>query len=179
MTSTVRVRRVSRVLAVLSTIGVVGIPVLAALLWTMIHLDGLMATIPAATGVTPAETISGPARVIGFIGTMLPAAAVMIGLLYLRRLFNAYAAGEFFTTRNAARICGFAWSVIAMGLLRPVSGMLASVAVTLDNPPGQRSLAIGLGSPEVNILFVGGVVLVIGWVMREAARLADENAAFV
>lgn len=179
MTSTVRVQWVSRVLAVVSTVGIVGIPVIAGLLWTLIYLDGLVATIPALAGLTTPETISRPARFVGFIGTMLPAAAVMVGLLYLRRLFNAYAAGEIFTARNATRICGFAWSVIAMGLLRPVGGILTSVAVTLDNPPGQRSLAITFGSPEVNILFVGSVVLVIGWVMREAAKLADENAAFV
>ncbi len=179
MAESVRVRRVSRVLAVVSTVGIVAIPVLAGLLWALVLLDGLMSAIPAVAGLNPAAEISGPARLIGFLGTMLPAAAVMVGLLYLRRLFNAYAAGEFFTARNAARICGFAWSVIAMGLLRPVGGMLTSVAVTLDNPPGQRALAIGFGSPEVNILFVGSVVLVIGWVMREAAKLADENAAFV
>ena len=179
MASTVRVRRVSRVLAVVSTIGVVAVPVMAAGLWALIELSTLKTAVPSIANLDAAQPISGPARLVGFLGTMLPGAAVMVGLLYLRRLFNAYAAGEIFTVRNAARICGFAWSVIAMGLLRPVSGILASVAVTLGNPPGERSLVVGFGSPEVNILFVGGVLLVIGWVMREAAKLADENAAFV
>jgi hypothetical protein len=56
---------------------------------------------------------------------------------------------------------------------------LQVLALSWTNPPGQKMLQIGLSSDSLGFLVAGGLLTVIGWVMREAARIKAENEGFV
>ena len=53
--------------------------------------------------------------------------------------------------------------------------MLASLA----NPPGERVLTISLEGADLGQVLAGGLMVVIGWAMREAAVVAEENRGFI
>jgi uncharacterized membrane protein len=44
---------------------------------------------------------------------------------------------------------------------------------------GQRLLSIGIDSSTLGFLLSGGLLIVIGWVMREAAKAAEDAKGFV
>ncbi|MEM7225943.1 MAG: DUF2975 domain-containing protein [Pseudomonadota bacterium] len=173
-----RIRRVSRAMSLLCLVGMVGLPISLALAWATPELLG---------GAYPAlESQWGPpgelpifSRVLGFLVSMIPTALVIYGLSRLRRLFRLYEAGEIFSADAARCLKQFAIAVMLQAVLRPLSGAVLSVVVTFHNPPGQRMLTVGLGGGEYAALLLGGLMLVIAWIMGEGARIADENRQFV
>lgn len=173
-----RVRTASRILKLLTTFGAVVI-LAAALALAVVPgwLDGL---IPQAfPELTPGYTVT-PIKRAGLLALMaVPLAAVLFGLWHVRLLFGTYERGEIFTIRAARhiRLAGLALAVnaIAAVIVHPV----ASVLLTYDNAPGARQLSLALGSDTYMLLLAGGLLIVIGWIMGEAARLADENRQII
>ena len=51
--------------------------------------------------------------------------------------------------------------------------------MTVGNPPGERMMTIAFSINDYFALIVGGVLFAAATVMREAARIAEENASFV
>ncbi len=56
---------------------------------------------------------------------------------------------------------------------------MLGLVLTWGNLPGQRILALSIGIDDYMIAALGGLVLAIGHVMTEAARLADDNRQIV
>ena len=110
---------------------------------------------------------------------MIPAGILMYGLARLRRMFRLYAAGDIFSTDSARCLKQFAIAVMLQAVLRPVVGAAHSVIVTFHNQPGERMLTIGFGSGEYAAILLGGLLLVIAWIMGEGAKIVDENRQFV
>ncbi len=84
-----------------------------------------------------------------------------------------------FTDAAARHLQLFGASVFAQGPLGPPLSVALTVGLTLANPPGERMLAITSSIRDYFALIVGGVLFAAASVMREAARIADENAGFV
>lgn len=101
------------------------------------------------------------------------------GLWSLRRLFEGYAVGAIFTVAAARRLrhCGVA--LVVAGLETPFGSMLLSGALSLDLPKGSRMLVLSWSGNDVVLLVIGALLLIIGRVMGEAARIAEDNAGFV
>jgi hypothetical protein len=64
-------------------------------------------------------------------------------------------------------------------VLSPLATSAHSVIVTFHNAPGERMLTVGIGDHEFSALLLGGLLLVIAWVMSEGVKMADENRQFV
>ncbi len=109
------------------------------------------------------------------VGTVPP----LFALSHLRQLFSGYATGAVFTVAAARHLKVVASALIAMVLIRPVSGILISLAISIDLPPGGRALVVTFGSTEIWIGLAGVMVLVTAWIMGEAATMAEENKSFV
>ncbi len=134
-------------------------------------------TIAAAHVDTAA--LSGPAMGAAIAALLLVAAPTLWGLWELKRLFEGYSTGAIFTVAAARRLrsCGFA--VLISAAKTAVGAVLLSMAVSIDLPKDHRVLSVSLSSDDLGLLLIGGIVLVIARVMEEAARLAEENAAFI
>ncbi len=71
------------------------------------------------------------------------------------------------------------WLLTALGLATPLARTLQGLALTFDNPPGQRQLAISIDPGTFGALAAGAALVAFGLVLREAVRLSDENQSFV
>lgn len=111
--------------------------------------------------------------------TLLPMGAGLFALWQLWQLFARYRRGDVLSAGSAAVLGRFAWGVVALAAAQLVGRTLMSVALTLDNPPGQRELRITLASDDFVLLLLGAVLVAVARVMVEAARAAEENRAFV
>lgn len=172
------VRRLSLLLYWASTLTLCALPlVLAAMvfLWAP-EPEDLRAAFP---GVQIAETLPGWARVAALLLGAVPVIAVAFTLWQLRTLMRLYSRGVILARACAAAILRIGLGVLAVLALGMVKHPLQVLALTASNPIGQRSVSVAVSSTDLGLAMTGGLLVLIGWVMREAAAVADENAAFI
>lgn len=124
-------------------------------------------------------SLDAATRIAAFGASMIP----MGVLLYLLRqayvLFDAFRVGNVFTPEAPVRLRRIGCSILVLALLRPLTSMMLGLILTAANPPGQRILALSISIDDYMIAALGGLVLAIGHVMTEAARIADDNRGIV
>jgi hypothetical protein len=134
----------------------------------------------ARLGETGARLPLGPSeQAIAALIIAVPVGVMIWGLWHVRALFRDFADGRVFTGTAARHLRQFGISVLLQGPLGPLTATALALALSLGNPPGQRYLVLTLSINDYFAVIVGGVLVAIAAVMREAARLADENASFV
>ena len=173
-----RLTRLARAMEIVTTIGIVLViaGMVACFLipdWTRNLLLAKLGQVGAQLPVTP------QARFAAACAVALPVAVMVYGLVAVRALFRECAQGRALTARAAHHLQMFAASVAVQAPLGPLTSALLSVAVSMADPSGQRLHAITFSLHDVYALIVGGVLFAAATVLREAARLADENATFV
>ncbi|MEL6920455.1 MAG: hypothetical protein AAFO77_05440 [Pseudomonadota bacterium] len=117
----------------------------------------------------------GAILVVNGVGVLFLCAA----LFALWEMFSEFAEGNILSPvpaqamRKAGQhfLTAAVWSVIA----HSVTVLLA----TMNNPPGERSLAVALNSHQLFPLLLAGVLFAVGHVLSEATRLEEENRSFV
>jgi hypothetical protein len=115
------------------------------------------------------------ARFMGFLVTMMPTAVAICGAFYLMRLFRLYAQGNIFRPSNVECFKKLSRVLIWWFVVGIVHRSLLSVALTLHNPPGHRIFSLGIGSPDLTALLLGGILAVIAWVMEEGRKLQEDQ----
>lgn len=172
------VRQVSRWMATACLALLVLLPVALVLYWATATEAQLASHAHLAPGSirSPLETWQ---RLAAGAVTGVPLALLLAGVWQARRCFAMFARGEVFTgaaTRLLQRFAGWvAWAALASML----AASATSVLLTLNNPPGLRHLAIGIGSDQVFTLFFAGTVWLMAAVIAEGRSLAEENEGFV
>jgi DUF2975 family protein len=173
-----RLARLSRVMEMVTWFGIALIAILAiaAVLiqdWTRNIALAKLGQAGAALPVTPlGQAVAG-------LVLAIPVGVMIYGLLAARRMFAEFAHGEIFSERAARHLQSFAATVLAQAPLGPLTAAGFSAALSLGTPPGQRAITIAFSINDYFALIVGGVLFAAATVMREAARLADENKGFV
>lgn len=97
----------------------------------------------------------------------------------MRKLFGSYQKGEILTHESARLIQRIGQGFLTLAILRFVVRPIQSVLSTMANAPGERSITIGFDSDMIFFALCGGLIIVIGWAMREASDAASENRSFV
>jgi hypothetical protein len=164
-----------RALAVLGALCAIGFPV-----WLWSDADRVKALSSELVGLPPGAVSVGPDTLWQGLLTSLPASAVLVFSLWqLWCLFGEYGRGRALERPALARLRRFAWGLLGLTALRPVTGAALSAVLTLHNPPGQRLLRLSLGSDDYLALLLAAVLLAIAQVMHQAVELAEENRGFV
>lgn len=117
--------------------------------------------------------------------TIAVAVAILLppiwGTLALMRLSGAYLRDEVFTPAPARHLMSAGGALIATAALKivsvPLFGLLAWLATVEAGAEAEISLAIGTG--ELALIGGGLLLRTIGRVLLDAARLAEENEAFI
>jgi hypothetical protein len=178
MSNLSRIRRISRLMQRICTAAIVLIPLTVAGMWATFEYWG--PTHPELGSIPEVpETLTLTARLLAAAIGLLQASIAVFAVWRLRQLFALYAEGAIFTAENTRCLRHFAAAVCVFAVAKPITGALLSVALTMNNPPGHRQLAISFGSAELTTLFIGFVFLVIAWIMDEARSLAEEQAEIV
>jgi hypothetical protein len=176
-----RLRPLANTVRAMSLIGAIGL--VAALVWA--------ATAPLAS----LQTLSWPAsmelmsllqadftavtrwRLVGVVAAQMALAGGVLWQLWC--LFGRYRQGDVFGSRALAHMRYLGWSMVSLAIAEPLLRAVMTVAISWDNPPGKRMLQLSLGSNDYALLLLALVLVALGRVMTEAARVADENNGFV
>ena len=103
---------------------------------------------------------------------------MMAALLAMRDLFARYRRGEILTDACASDILRIGRALVLVATTTVVVPMLQLLVLSWGSKQG-RILSIGINDSTLGFLVSGCLLYTIGWVMREAARAAAENAEFI
>jgi DUF2975 family protein len=169
----------SRAMAALTTMGLILSPAILTFFYLFperaavfdLNVDNLGVDVTSATPLAW--------RVAALICSLIAQGFTLWALWSLRGMLLLYAKGEVFSQRTFTLMNNIAVALFAGVVVGFV--MRAPITLLMSWPlgHGHRHIALSFGSGDVVTLFEAGVVLVIARVMREAGRLADENAKFV
>ncbi|MTI42065.1 DUF2975 domain-containing protein [Roseibium hamelinense] len=98
---------------------------------------------------------------------------------HIRLVFKRFQHIEFFDPRTLSSVVSFGRWLIIFAIVDLISDPVGSALLTLDLPEGQRSIDVTLDGGELFFLILGSLMLVFGWILREAALIAEENKQFI
>lgn len=178
MENTQRIISVSRKLRITCKGLIICLPVIYALLWTFFNqLYGMGPLVPLPVRVD--HYLPPLTRFLAFLADMIPLGVMIYGLRKLEGLFRLYEHGLIFTEQHVRYFRSLGRTLIVWVGCDVVRNSLLSMVLTLDKPPGQRVITVGLGSADFAAIFVGIVVLIISWVMDEGRKIQEEQALIV
>jgi hypothetical protein len=129
--------------------------------------------LPATAPVTPFQATLVAA--VAVIATY-PLVATFLGM---RRLFGRYRRGEILSDACATDILRIGQALFAVAAMTVIVPMLQIMILSWGLGQGQRLLSVGVDGSTLGFLLSGGLLIVIGWVMREAAQAAEDAKGFV
>lgn len=129
--------------------------------------------------ITIVTGITGLKRTLLLMVLSVPLTVTLYGLWNVRMLFDCYARSEVFSRAPSAYIRNVGLAMLLNVIVSVLIHSIGSVLLTYDNPIGSRQLSVSVSSDTYLLLILGGLLVVIGWVMQEANRISDENSRFV
>ena len=176
--TTRRIEQVSRLMVWVITLGGMGLAAAYAAVWLT---PGWLDTIAAREFLNPdvAITSSPLLRALAGLVSAIPLGLVLYGLWQIRHLFALFGSGRYFTVEGSRYLLRFGAALLLAAPAGIATRAIASVLLTMQNPEGSRQLVVQAGSNDYFGVVVGGLLLVVGWVMREAARMDREIKQFV
>lgn len=172
-----RIRSLSRIMAALCTC--TSAILAGAMLFSWLTTPGESLMAQAGIGGAALGEPGYGLRIIGFLISMLPLGALIVGLSCARRCFDAFASGEVFSGEAVGWFRRFSIAVVVSAIMKPVAGVALSLLLSWGVGTEHMSLVLNIGSDTLLALIFGGTVAVMTWVMSEAIAIADENAQFV
>ena len=129
----------------------------------------------AVLGDHPVREFGVWQRVACFGASMLSGGAVMYVFARLSRLFGLYARGEFFGPGNVACYRSIGYALIVQQALSLPEGGLLALALTWNNPVGERLFTLGVDDANVSLVVVGLMIILVSRIMDEGRKMSEEQ----
>lgn len=172
-----KIEKWSHVVRIMFQIILIGIPVAAFLSWVVFDreaiglLDKLRHRHPNLPEVV---SISYGIRWMCFGIVMIGNVVAMFGFYHLVKLFKLYEKGQIFTQENIREMKISAYTIFVWCIVNFFTSILLILALTINNPVGQRILSISIDTKDFSTLVVGIIAIVIVGIMDEARKIKDE-----
>lgn len=98
---------------------------------------------------------------------------------HIRRIFAQFQKAEFFSPSTLSTVFTFGVWLIAFGVLGAANDPICCFLASLDLPEEQRIIEMNIDGGEIFFMVLGTLMLLFGWILREASLIADENRQFV
>ncbi len=168
-----RIQHVSSIFRFLFTALIFFIPIITLMYWLFFNQlpAGFTIELPVITNQTlPFNTL-----LMALLVSMIPMSVAIYGAINLKELFKLYEEAVIFSKKNVNCIRRLGYTLILWVVANFIFVVLISGVLTFNNPPRERSIVAQLGASDIGALIIGAVIVLISWVMKEAARLKDEQ----
>lgn len=173
MKNLTQIKGVSRKIAYILWITLFCLPIITIIYWALFNI--LPASLKMDLPTSIIKDLSFSTRLLAFIVALIPLAIKMTGLWILIKLFHLYQRGNIFTLDNVVCFRQLGITLIVWFLSTPIHIALLSIALTFQNQPGERLIAVGVESSDVTALVTGVMLIVVSWVMDKGRELEDEH----
>jgi hypothetical protein len=182
-----KIQKLSRTLKTTFKFLSFGVPILICLQWLLIDWQPLKVLVQEGIILKPIITPDGAVnlgnielslttKILALLGNLLTAFPYIFGYLLLHKLFGNYQKGKIFISDNTTIYKKLGKLSFIYGILCiPLSETVMVLVATSVNPPGHRCLQIGFGTPSLEAILCGSLVIVIAWVMQQGQALQEEN----
>jgi hypothetical protein len=176
MPGPIRITRLSNWLYWAATVLAYVLPliVIVALLRGYFDPDILLAQYPELPTDTTVTPFQGALVAAISVVSLFP---MIAAFLAMARLFNRYRRGEILSDGSADDILRVGRAMIFVAAATVMVPTLQVLVLSWN--AAQKTLRIGLDGGTLGFLLSAGLLTVIGWAMREAARVKAENEGFV
>lgn len=114
-------------------------------------------------------------KLMGFIINLIPLTIGELTLYFLMKLFILYENAEIFSLHSVAYIRKIGYVLLIGQLINPIYDGLLTLAITWNNPHGQRIIACAIDSTNLGLILMASVTIVISWIIAEACKLREEQ----
>ncbi len=128
-------------------------------------------------GVRASFTVSQRLAIASIM--LLPDFLGLFALYTARKLFAGYQCGEVFTALAATRLKMIGWALVLLAPVSQIANTIGIYYITSIAQPKRVHINISLEDTNVYAIVFGLLIVVVGYVMYEAVRIADENKRFV
>lgn len=97
----------------------------------------------------------------------------------LRNLCARFQKADFFSPRTLKHVAFAGIWLISFAIFDVASDPVAALIATMDYPEAQRIVDVTVDGGEISCMILGALLLLLGWIMREAALLAEENRQII
>jgi hypothetical protein len=115
----------------------------------------------------------------GILFSSVPLLALAYGLAHLRRLFQSYSRGDYFSSAAAVHLGLVGRAVALWALLDFLCEPLLSLWVTMNAPIGERLITFSVTAPTLVALFLAACISIIARILRQASEVDSEYRTFV
>lgn len=95
---------------------------------------------------------------------------------YLYKAFQLYAKGIIFSKQNISYLQKIGYTFLLQTIVWIIEQPILSYILTLENGSDQDLISIAFDSHDLSNLMIGGVIILISWIMNEAEKLEDDSA---
>ncbi|MHA7772108.1 DUF2975 domain-containing protein [Roseibium sp. M-1] len=179
----VRIRRLAGFLKWTVSLALLFIFFSGLLLVTALVIPGTMDAVDVVVDFGPAERAIGGIPLLQRLGL-----ALLTGIAFLllsgafwhaRQIFAHFQKTDFFSQNAPSTVCMFGIWLIAFGLLDTFNDPICAYLSTLDLGEGRRVIEWDFGGGEIFFMILGALMLLFGWILREASQIVEENRQFI
>jgi|LakMenEpi03Aug12_release.lakeMendotaPanAssembly.Ray.scaffolds.fasta_scaffold269776_2 hypothetical protein len=173
-----KIKSISRNFRILFKLAVFLVPIMNCVVWVFYDKfpqEVTVTLLPHFLNLTQIN-INPTTKTLACIACMLQVAVILYALKQLLKLFKNYEQGEIFSFVNVTYYKKLGYSVFAWVITDKIVDVLISIILTYQNAVGQRQIAVRLGSADLIALAVGGLIILIAWIMNEGHKLNEEQA---
>ncbi|HMT91487.1 hypothetical protein [uncultured Thiothrix sp.] len=131
------------------------------------------------TLITEPISLTTRALVLGGLISTVQLGILTIGFWAMAAVFKLFAQGDYLHPDIGKQVQCFGKSLALFGVLSPLMRTLLALVITLDNPEGQQILMIRLVTNDFVIILVGMLLIMLGYALKQAAMIAEENRQIV
>lgn len=104
---------------------------------------------------------------------------LIIATWQIREVFSHFQRREFFAAQTLSRVISLGRWLVILGLYDFLSDPIGSLLLTIDLPSGQKEVEVSIDGGEIYFIIFGCMMILFGWIMREAASIEEENRQFI
>lgn len=98
-----------------------------------------------------------------------------IALIFAAKLFECYEKGHYFSVETARKFGNIGKFFILSVLVSYPQELLFTFVSTMKEPAGERLIRITASNHDVTSIAMALMIIVVGWVMKEAVRLKQDQ----
>tara|TARA_R110002095_G_scaffold35504_1_gene33439 strand:+ start:2678 stop:3259 length:582 start_codon:yes stop_codon:yes gene_type:complete len=122
------------------------------------------------------QDFSWTARLLGLVGDFTHDFFKWVAAFFTFSLLKLYAQGDLFSQKHVHFFKRIGQCMLLYGTFGlVVGGSILGIAVTFDNPPGERLLSISFGSPNIEMIVGAFMITLVGWITLEGFKLRSEQ----
>lgn len=118
-------------------------------------------------------------NILLFIVGAVPTLMFACVLFEARRFFDSYATGQLFPATSGQRLKSIGRFCLWLAIANPLIRLISLLIMTWLNPPGQKILVISFSSTDGFLLVFSGLLFMIGHILAESNRIAEDNKLIV